>query len=222
MINLIFKRKCLICDSNITAKNYPGWICKNCLNSIEYIKDIKCLKCGSPYDDKCLCKYIYSEIESVRSLFLYDGVGKELIHKWKYAGYWFIKDIFEKKLKLIDFSQYDGIIAVPIFFLRKIKRGFNQANIIAKIISDRFKIKNFSNCIVRKKHTPPQIKIENYEERKKNVKNIFKLKNSFECDNLLIVDDIITSCATVNEIAILLRKNNFKGKINVFTISMAV
>jgi len=222
MIDIIFKRKCIICDYTISSKNYPAWICKNCLNSIEYIKQIKCLRCGSPFDDKCLCKYLSSEINSVRSLFLYDGVGKELIHKWKYGGYYFIKDLFEKKLRSIDFSNYDGILAVPIFFLRKIKRGFNQANIVAKIISKRFKIKDYSHFITRVKYSLPQMKIENYDDRKKNVKNIFRLKKSFLCDNLLIVDDIITSCSTVNEIANLLRKNDFNGDIDIFTLGMAV
>ncbi len=222
MLNVIFPKKCIICNKKIISDSFPSWICKNCYSSIEFINHIKCEKCGSPFSNKCLCNFLDKNISKVRSIFIYDGVGKELIHKWKYSGVYYIKDIFEKLIKRKKFNEYDGIIAVPIFWLKKIVRGFNQAFEISSIISNYFNIKNFSSYIKRIKFTKPQIKIDNYKLRQENVKGIFKIIKPINCDHLLIVDDIITSCSTVNEIAKTLRYSNFSGKIDVFTIGLAL
>ncbi len=221
LIDLIFGRNCLICNSFIKNRYYPSWICKDCYKKIFFIKKIYCKRCGSPFHSKCLCGLLNKEISTVRSLFIYDDVGKELIHKWKYSGYFFIAELFKKKILNYDFSKFDGIMAVPLSLYKMVKRGFNQALIISKFISEHFKIKNFSNLISRK-YSKPQMEIDDYILRRENVKGIFKLKNLPECDKLLIVDDIITSCSTVNEITNLLKKSGFQGEISIFTISMAL
>ncbi len=220
---MLFPKRCIICHQHIKSNIYPSWICRSCYEEIEFIKNIECEKCGSPFNNKCLCHLLNHNISYIRSLFIYDNVGKELIHKWKFSGLFFIKDLFEKLIKRENFfTKYDGIIAVPIHFTKKILRGFNQAFVIADIISKNFNIQNLSNNIKRKKFTKPQMKIKDYKNREKNVKNIFKVIKPFNCSYLLIVDDIITSCSTVNEIAITLRKSNYTGKIDVFTLGLAL
>ena len=223
MVDIFFPKKCIICEKTIIPKNFPSWICKNCYQSIEFIDIIECNRCGSPFADRCLCNLLDDKITQVRSLFIYDNVGKELIHKWKYSGFYFIKDIFKKFLiKKHFFKKYDGVIAVPVFWIKKILRGFNQAFEISKIISDNFKIKNYSSHISRKIYSKPQMKIGDYNLRKENVKGVFKILKPIYCENLLIVDDIITSCATVNEMSKTIIESGFKGNIEIFTLGLAL
>jgi len=219
IIDFIFPKRCIICNKKISF----SWICKNCLREIEFIKLIECDRCGSPFYDRCLCNSLSENIQQVRSLFIYDNVAKELIHKWKYSQIYFIKELFEKYLiKNNYFQNFDGVMAVPLHWLKKVLRGFNQAYELSKIISDYFKIKNYSNHVKRKKYSKAQMLIENYENRKENVKGIFKILKPLECKNLLLVDDIITSCSTVNELAEELRNSNFEGNISVFTLGLAL
>ena len=223
LLDFFFQKRCILCHKIINSKVFPSWICRNCYESIEFIESLECQRCGSPFMDRCLCNMLIDNIKLVRSLFIYDGAGKELIHKWKYSNLYFIGDIFKRKIKNMNFfSNFDGIISVPIYFIKKIVRGFNQAHEIGKFISDFFRIKNYSNYIARKKYTKPQMIYENSSLRRENVKGAFKLKAKIDCKNLLIVDDIITSASTVNEIIETLIKSGFKGKVSVFTIGMAI
>ena len=223
ILDFFFKKRCILCHRIINSKIFPSWLCRRCYESIEFIENIECYRCGSPFMDRCLCNMLSDNIEFVRSLFIYDGAGKELIHKWKYSNLYFVGDIFKRKIKNINFfSNFDGSLSVPIYFLKKIFRGFNQAHEIGKFISELFKIKDYSSFLIRKRYTKPQMIYDDYSLRRKNVKGIFKLKGKIDCRNLLIVDDIITSASTVNEITETLIKSEFKGKISVFTVGMAI
>ncbi len=222
LVNFFLGNNCIICNKKINSNIFPQWVCKNCLSQIIYIKKISCLRCGSPLQEKCLCNFLSNDIENVRSLILYDSIGKELIHKWKYSGYTFIIDIFRKKIEnMNNFQKYDGILSVPIFFFKKLTRGFNQSNILSSIISKKFKINDYSKSI-KKRYSKSQMSMKNYRARKENIKNKFKIVSPINCNYLLIVDDVITSCSTVNEISHELRKKGFKGKIDVFTLSLAI
>jgi len=225
ILDYIFERKCIFCKKNIKVKQFPGWICKNCLKLFEFIENVYCDRCGTPFMEKCFCNRLSENIVKMRSIFIYDGVGKEAIQKWKYSGVYYMKDIFEKFLKLrYPFKQesIESVTAVPIHFFKKIKRGFNQSEIIAQFIHKEFGLDNCSNFFKRRKYSKPQSFCDNYLQREKNINGCFIVKKNFFSNSILIVDDIFTSGATINEMIKIVKNINPEIKVYVLTLSLAL
>ncbi len=120
-----------------------------------------------------------------------------------------------ENLKIKENFNNPILITVPISFWRKIKRGYNQNDLI---ISKFMKLggNNFifweKNNLIKIKHTKPQSLMSNKTERLKNQKNAFKLKNieKIKGKNIILFDDIYTTGATINEIKKLLYKKGAK------------
>jgi len=104
------------------------------------------------------------------------------------------------------------IVPVPLHKRRYNWRGFNQALLLSEYIANKFNLPVRENLIIRKRNTKPQTKIKSMEKRKKNIKGAFfcprgdLIKNK----NIIIVDDVCTTLATLNECAIELKKAGAK------------
>ena len=113
------------------------------------------------------------------------------------------------KYKDLENIKFDYILFVPLHKKRMRKRGFNQAEKIAKSLSKLINIPVVNN-IERIYNTERLYKLNKYE-REKELKNVFVLKDSkheLKNKNILLVDDIFTTGATVNEISKLLKLKN--------------
>lgn len=111
----------------------------------------------------------------------------------------------------------DQIVPVPLHPKRQRERGYNQSLLIAKILSDQMNIPINLSCY-RQKETTVQ-SLTKLKHRKKNVKDAFATDTNFQGQTIAIVDDVITSGATVNELAKLLRKNGAK-RIEVWALAI--
>ena len=208
-----------------------SWLCKDCLEKIEYISFQVCPYCEKEITEKGqLCKrckdsyYSRSEKPPISSLALaceYESVSS-FVHLFKYR---FIEDfgqplgeILIKNLIANDITIPDIIIPVPLHKRRLRWRGFNQseilANHIAENISPGIVIPVQTNMLIRKKYTRPQMKVKDYESRTSNLKNSFEINYKKIPDisgkNILLVDDIVTTGATIFECAKLLVANGAK------------
>ncbi|MCD5380546.1 hypothetical protein LR004_01340 [Candidatus Gracilibacteria bacterium] len=118
----------------------------------------------------------------------------------------------------ISISKKHIIIPVPLHFWRKITRGFNQSDIIAKKVGELLDIGYNNNVVSKRKHTRQQSKLSQ-EKRIDNLSDAFKIdkKHIDKIDNkiVLLVDDVISSGTTLNEIAKILKKNGAKKVIAV-------
>jgi len=108
------------------------------------------------------------------------------------------KPIFQ----LIEREKIDIIIPVPISEEREIERGFNQIEYLLECLDIKYK------KIERIKNTKHMYALKDNEKREKNVEKAFKNSLNLENKNVLIVDDIVTSGATINSISEELRKDN--------------
>lgn len=111
----------------------------------------------------------------------------------------------------------DAIIPIPLHVKRLRQRGYNQALEIAKPLSKQLNIPILTNHLVRNKHTRPQTDCT-IKERKKNISNSFTVVNPPQFQTIAIVDDVITTGATINEAAKVLKQN---GVEQVFAWSCA-
>jgi ComF family protein len=104
------------------------------------------------------------------------------------------------------------IVPVPLHKSRKCWRGFNQAEEIAKKISKEIKIPIVSENLFRVKKTFPQVEMNDHQKRLENITGAFNIKNLkvFQDKKIILVDDVYTSGATMEECAKVLRNAGAK------------
>ncbi len=166
-------------------------------------------------------------IKGFKSLFIFEKEGElqEIIHAMKYQNRFLLGRFLGSLLadnynEIIIKWNINFIIPVPLHHLKKADRGYNQAFYIAKGLSTKVKIPVKNSFLKRRKFTQSQTKM-NITEREMNVKNAFKIKkkNSIKGKNFLIIDDVITTGATVNECGKVLINS---GANNVYAMSVAI
>ena len=156
------------------------------------------------YDDK-----IY--FDNLFYCFEYKGIIRNLLLKYKFSGasylcYFFANVILNNKKINEIFKLYDIIIPVPMDKNKKLRRGYNQTELIVNIINKNLEINVNTNILKKIKSTKTQSKL-NFYERQKNIKNAFLVKNKSLIENkkIILFDDIYTTGATVNEISKILK-----------------
>ncbi|HPN38044.1 MAG TPA: ComF family protein [Melioribacteraceae bacterium] len=205
-LNLLLPGFCSGCNKKLTAKEQ--WLCNNCFSALE-IADSAFI--NSFYNEKFAG---VSHINFLYSCFKYQKgeVFQKLIHKLKYEGYFrigkFLGNILGNNLiKSLPINEYNIILPVPIHKIKKIERGFNQSEYIAKQIAKITNI-NYSTKVVFRKVYKESQTTYNKIERLNNIKGVFYIKNPdlIKSKNVIVVDDIITTGGTVIEITNLCKK----------------
>jgi ComF family protein len=209
--NFLFPDICIVC-SNKTTNNI---LCKNCFDSLleNYLtrKKYSCPLCGQNKKFKqCGCEYAWDfSFEKIYSLFDFDETIKKIVHDFKYNGFKNLAFLTAKNFSFLIpddlLKDIDIIIPVPLHFLKKLKRGYNQAEYLAKGIIFGKNIKDIPLCknvLLRKKATKTQTALSKYN-RSKNIISAFTIKKEkmdlIKDKNILLVDDIITTGSTCEE-----------------------
>lgn len=210
-LNLVYPLRCASCNKDIEALNNFG-ICDLCLRQI-------------PENSNPPIKGLH--FEKAYSACLYEGVLKELIHKFKYKNKVSLSKILSKLM--IDFIKYNPealaeieiITFVPLHDARERERGFNQSGILAAKLSKESGIR-FSDTLKKTIATRHQNELSR-NDRLINLKGAFKIRDGamIEGLNVLLVDDVITTGATLDECAKTLLDNGAK-KVNCFTLARGI
>jgi ComF family protein len=216
LADLIFPLSCSSCAGHASKKDYP--VCAECRGRINYIRSLEAFN-----DIAC------PEICGFFSLGPYEGVLKDLTAAFKYhkktalAGFFAgeLASRFNGFFPLAPLSGFDVFIPVPLHENKLRERGFNQAELLAYKLSETCGAGVCCDAVTRKKETRVQNKLH-YKERFENLAGAFEInfKKLYEIrlKNVIIVDDIITTGATVKSMAQLLKRH---GAFNVFAISIA-
>lgn len=235
LLNFVFPLDCKICEKPIReSKGYS--ICEDCFKTIELIERPYCVKCGKPLiptdffkqnrEILCLdCKRKKYSFEFSRSTGVYDKVLKKCIHLFKYYGERKLakplgKLMVDSLVKNNEFKKkIDLIIPVPLHRNDLKKRGFNQSVLLGKVTGDYFSIPVRENVLVKKRSTPFQVNLSK-KERKINILGAFSVEKPEEIKgkNILILDDVFTTGATVEECTKELMKARAK---NIFVLTLA-
>lgn len=190
-------------------------ICEECRKKVGIIKEPRCKKCGKPIhqEEKEFCYDCEREelcYEQGRSLWLHKLPVSSSIYAFKYKNRRIYGEIYGREMakafrKLIHLWQIDVIVPVPLHKKKQKKRGYNQAEILAKEIGFRVNIPVDVTLVKRKINTIPQKEFSR-KERKKNLKNAFEITKKIEGKRVLIIDDIYTTGSTIDAISVLLKK----------------
>lgn len=223
LINKLFPPKCVFC------KAYEGKnICTKCKQECKQIHSTKCIVCDkATFLGTTHLKCISSETPiSSYSIFEYHGYVRDIIKNAKYSTHQFMAlnelttygitsainlgYILPKNEKIIT-------VPIPLNKERAKKRGFNQAEIICKIITKRLNVKMHTKVLQRTINTKRQ-HTSTRQARFKNVKNAFYTKYNLENANIILVDDIRTTGATLLEAAKTLYRAN-ANQVHCITLS---
>lgn len=135
---------------------------------------------------------------------------KEAIHLLKFNGVKRLSKPLGFMLSELPIPKVDGIIPVPLHHERLHQRGFNQTASISRHLAKNLKIPLMLDVLKKTKKTPPQTDVTG-KERLKNIKNVFAASEEIKGLDLLVIDDVITTGATVRECAKTLIKAGAKS-----------
>ncbi len=221
----LFPAKCLICGNEVLPNSI---LCSNCFSKITFVDYPFCDICGkilensysSTYENfPCqTCQTHPRYFDKARTLFVYDGFSKNIVMKIKKQADNFVANscvqMLFSKYKSI-FAQSDFIVPVPSHWSRILKRGYNPATIIAVEFS---KISGLPiRKILKRSRKTDYQKGKNISERLENVKDAFCCTTDLSNKNIILIDDVMTTGATLNECAKVLKNCNCL-KIFCFTI----
>ena len=227
LIDLIFPPLCPLCEIGVEKKGF----CTPCSKTFQPIKPPQCTICGVPFltenDSDHICGECIKKrppFDRAASLYHYRGGLSEAIRAFKYKKKGSLAATLGDLLAAhpITRENYDIIIPVPLHITRLRERGFNQAMLIAKHLAGRLSLQVDPFILERVRPTPPQASMKR-KERIKSIRGAFALKkgNKIKEKNILLIDDVYTTGATVMECSRVLKKGG-AAKINVLTLARVI
>ncbi|HEY8390319.1 MAG TPA: ComF family protein [Clostridia bacterium] len=215
--------KCIICDKDIFSDS-KYCLCNDC--KLEFNDQNFCQKCGTVIDNMASfcedCKKYKPHYNIARSVLIYEGNAQKLIRGYKYGNKKYLykplgemmSDYFQKLNLNIDL-----IVPAPISQRRLKERGYNQSLLLAKVISQNHNIPLEINLLHKIKNTPYQAR-STREERFSQVKGVFMASDDIDIKDkhILLIDDVMTTGATVDELSRLILKKGAK-EVNVLVLA---
>jgi len=207
---------------------YPDALCESCAAGLKKIVEPLCARCGTPFPrhwkvKRCsLCKTQRSALSRTRSVYFYEGLVRQMVRAAKYRGLPRLLRFFAEQIFIAGFAfpPVDAVVAVPLHRAREWQRRFNQARFLANEFS-RLSGLPVSDCLFKKQPTAAQSSLSGIA-RRKNLKGAFGCVPGKEIPtSVLLIDDVITTGATMEECARTLRKNGAK-KVYALSIARAV
>lgn len=223
LLDILFPYQCLDCHKEVN-NNFP--LCQECFSQITLFDSFLCPVCFQRLPPNKLqphrsCR-AKTNLSALAAAVDYNNpLIKEIIHHFKYENITTLK----KPLGVLLFTLWQKnnvllstewlIIPVPLHKKRKIQRGFNQAEILAKEFHSSTGFPLSTKILQRIINNPPQIQMVDWQQRQKNTKNIFKLSSESEKKliknkNIILIDDVFTTGATLEEAAHVLKQGGAK------------
>jgi ComF family protein len=216
--DIIFPPQCLACAEIINLPESRVF-CPPCQEKISFITGSICPICGMPFLESpagshicgnCLTnKPYYNQARSVAG---FETVIMDTIHKFKYgrrvsSGNALGSFMADFSFPDLDFSEYSLLVPVPLHIKRLRERGFNQSLLLAKELGKKHKLPVNFSLLKRCRFTLTQTGL-NRNEREKNIKGAFIVtdKKKIAGENIILIDDVYTTGATINECARVLMK----------------
>ncbi len=220
LADFLFPKKCLGCLKS------GSYFCQKCVNKQEKYENQRCIKCQRFSLDglthpKCKTNYLP---EGVFVIYQYKNALRRLIKEIKFRR---LRSLNEELVqlyegldkRLVDYwikNQF-VVTSVPISKVKLNKRGFNQAELLAKKFADIYGLE-YQDLLKRKRDTKAQFELSR-KERFKNIADSFGLKVRFKKgSNLLLIDDVITTGVTVTECVKVLKRNQ-AGRVWVLVLA---
>ncbi len=216
MKRILFPPKCPCCGTLLSFDEYEDGFCRPCKNKIVYIHEPSCKICGKRLKDASeeLCydcagnRHVFLQSKAV---YVYSGGIKNAMYRLKYgnnrdAAHIFARDMARMHGRYLRRWGVDMVVPVPMNEKKRRERGYDQASLIAKALAAETGLPFSDRTLIRTRRTRPQKEL-NDTERRKNLKNAFKIgQSSVKSRKVLLVDDIYTTGSTMDACAEVLLK----------------
>ncbi len=220
-LNAILPPRCFACGVTVER---PGTLCPDCWEATRFISPPVCAACGLPFDfdlgPDALCGACTREppvFDRARAVMAYDDLSKRLVLGFKHgdrteAAPAFAGWMARAGAELI--AAADVIAPVPLHWLRLFRRRYNQSALLARALAQASGRPVVADLLVRRRATPPQGRLS-VAARQKNVAGAFAVKPARRADakgrRVLLIDDVMTTGATVSACAKALRAGGAAG-----------
>jgi ComF family protein len=219
ILQWVYPENCTECAAPAPERRLPGF-CRLCWETIRPIDQPVCPRCGRPFESPIAlahspghlcgpCREHTPAFDLALSPYRFEGVLAKALHLYKYRGRVSLATPLADLLSvwLDRLPVVDLVLPVPLHASRLREREFNQSLLLADRLSQRLGVPLSFEHLIRTRATPPQTKMDR-DERARNVRKAFAVAKPGEIEGrrLLLLDDVLTTGATVNECAKALRK----------------
>jgi ComF family protein len=194
-----------------SCRRLGGWLCAPCRRRVRRLEEPLCPRCGRELEfssGNCGCRARLRALKRARAAAAYEGPLEEAIRRFKYEGW---RSLAPALAGLVaDRLAVDGVparllLAVPLHERRLRSRGYNQSELLARELRRRFDLAGSSRALVRLRDTPPQVGLDR-PRRQANVAGAFAWQGpSLAGRPVILVDDVATTCATLEACAAAVR-----------------
>ena len=222
VIDFFFPRSCIECGK------VGDFICPQCSGKLPRPIPPLCPRCGKPEPTGTFCHECWGKrngLDSMRSVFIFDGTVRKAVHLLKYYNLHSISECLGSYMA--EYYQNNGLsgdilVPVPLHESRIKERGYNQSLMLAAAISSRVDIPVEAEAITRIRNNRPQARTGSVEERRKNMENAFNhTGNAVNGLDVIVVDDVCTSGATLEACASVLKAAGAR-RVTGFTLAREI
>jgi competence protein ComFC len=199
LADMFYPERCVGC-----GRRSSDVLCRDCFEALPRVGIPACGRCGLPTAFATFvceaCKNVDFGFESARAPLRYEGVGKEVVHALKYRGY---KKVVARlatplMLQTIGDGRFDAIVPVPLHRSRLRKRGFNQAELLARGVATEINAP-VSDTLKVVRSTRDQVELS-AAQRRANVAGAYRASTRLR-GKVLLIDDVFTTGATMSACA---------------------
>ena len=218
LLHLVFPTPCHVCQRPLGRGRHSA-LCRSCWDALERVAQAGCWRCGWPFPAAAAargverplcqrCRETHDHFEAARAVLLYRdaGIARAAILLCKHGRRLGLLRhlaalLAEEAPPDLMRRTWDAAVPVPLHWRRRWRRGFNQAEALARAVGRRHGLPVERRCLVRVRSTPPQH--GDMAARRQNVLNAFVVRRAERIagQRLLLVDDVFTTGATANACA---------------------
>jgi len=198
-LGTLLASRCLLCAASADRHN----LCRECLGDLPWLDAAVCRICAHPLPEPGICGRCIAEpphydhvSAACRYAFPLDG----LIQSYKYGGRLAAGSALAALLAPRIRTRPDLILPIPLTAQRLRERGFNQALELARIIGGQLNVPVDAGLCIKIRDTAPQTRLP-WKTRRRNIRGAFIVLGSLEGCHVAVVDDVLTTGATLSEVA---------------------
>jgi ComF family protein len=200
---VLFPPSCGVCRAE------GAFLCSPCRARLPVAAPPRCRRCWAITAHPVCADCAHSPLDGVRAAYVFDAGARTLVHGLKYRSWHALAQPMGELLAASFAAEplpADVVMPVPLHGRRRRRRGFNQSELLARVLARRVALELDVRTLVRVRNTPQQTQTDDRPRREENVRQAFRCRNELVGQRVLLIDDVLTTGATLRECARTLRQ----------------
>ena len=213
---IVLHAPCVVCDRELPWRSRTASCCASCWSSLPRVDDVKCRSCALPLQGveavgdgvaRCLeCLIDPLPVAWSEAWGHYSGALERVLHALKFQRHDFFADPLAALMQeTVTDAEFDALVPVPMHRAKLRRRGYNQAELLARALAKRLRLRCEPALLKRPAERATQSKL-NRAERRLNVRGAFDASPRAGGRSILLVDDVCTTGETLRACAAVLLK----------------